>query len=77
LRPVVKRAAQHSGLAVTWTYLAPAGPFHPGGSWMLLARDRQLLQEPALAGAAGSVPPPRSGFRQWTDDYSNLFQVLK
>jgi hypothetical protein len=77
LRPVVKRAAQHSGLAVTWTYLAPAGPFHPGGSWMLLARDRQLLQEPALAGAAGSLPPPRSGFRQWTDDYSNLFQVLK
>ncbi|HXE90337.1 MAG TPA: fused MFS/spermidine synthase [Terriglobales bacterium] len=77
LRPVVQRAAAHSGLALTWTYLPPAGPFHPGGSWMLLARDPQLLREPPLTTAASPLPPPPANFRQWTDDYSNLFQVLK
>ena len=77
LRPVVQRAAEHSALAVTWTYLAPAGPFHPGGSWMLLTRDPRLLTDPALAKAASPLPPPPASFRQWTDDYSNLFRILR
>ena len=45
--------------------------------WMLLARDRSLLDVPAIA--ARVTPPPAipARLRLWTDDYSNLLQVLR
>jgi hypothetical protein len=45
--------------------------------WMLLARDRGLLQVPAIAERAVQRPPAPSNLPVWTDDYSNLLQVLR
>lgn len=43
-------------------------------SWVLVgARGR--FKDPAFA--SGQPVPPRSRLRLWTDDYSNLFQILK
>ncbi len=44
--------------------------------WMLLARDRSLLDQPAVAERATADAVP-AGLRLWTDDYSNLLQVLR
>lgn len=45
--------------------------------WLLLARDRRLLDQPAIAERASPPPALDSAQRLWTDDYSNLLQVLR
>jgi SAM-dependent methyltransferase len=45
--------------------------------WMLLARDRRLLDAPALATREAAAPAIPAGLRLWTDDYSNLLQILR
>jgi len=44
--------------------------------WLLLSTRRESLDYPALTGAATEVEV-RKDWRLWTDDYNNLFQVLK
>ena len=43
---------------------------------MLVSGRPELFQAPVFKGA-GEALKPRPGFRSWTDDYSNLFRVLK
>ncbi|MEF3275499.1 MAG: fused MFS/spermidine synthase [Chloroflexus sp.] len=45
--------------------------------WVLLARDPALLAAPAIANHASQVEVSNPAVRLWTDDYSNLFQILK
>jgi len=45
--------------------------------WMLLARDPALLDIPAIRERAVSLDDYSTSLRLWTDDYSNLFQILK
>ena len=47
-----------------------------GATWVLLAGPGEVLRKPAFQ-QAGSPLEPRAGLRLWTDDYSNLFQILK
>jgi spermidine synthase len=44
--------------------------------WVLVARDAQALERGALHGA-GAAPEPVAGLAAWTDDFNNLFEVLK
>jgi SAM-dependent methyltransferase len=44
--------------------------------WVLVTSDRSVLENPRLK-AASAPPAFRPGAQTWTDDYSNLFQVLK
>ncbi len=80
LRPVFWQAAQHFGLQLGMVQVQPkAGgdPASGGSAWVLLARDPALLQAPALAEHLGSLEGFRRDTRLWTDDYSNLFQLLR
>jgi SAM-dependent methyltransferase len=43
-------------------------------TWVLVATDPEFLA--SLSAVAAPFPVPR-GWRTWTDDYSNLFQVLR
>ena len=45
--------------------------------WILLARDPALLEVPAIQERAGDLSGYSTDLRLWTDDYSNLFQILK
>jgi hypothetical protein len=45
--------------------------------WMLLTSDPVLLQLPMFAERTSERPASAAGFRLWTDDFSNLFQILK
>ena len=45
--------------------------------WVLLARDPSLLEKPAMQSHARPMEGYFSPVRLWTDDYSNLFQILK
>jgi hypothetical protein len=45
--------------------------------WMLLTRNREFLELPAIATVSTPRPSIPPGLRVWTDDYSNLVQILK
>jgi len=45
--------------------------------WVLLTRNPDLFQSPALAGRLDRLVGYSTDIRLWTDDYSNLIQILK
>ncbi len=45
--------------------------------WLLLARDPALLEMPAIKDHATDLADYKTSVQLWTDDYSNLFQILK
>jgi hypothetical protein len=45
--------------------------------WVLVSRDVAALKAPAIVEAGASPAEDRPGWRTWTDDYSNLIQILK
>lgn len=47
-----------------------------GATWVLITANNGFLNVPAVK-AASEPLNGRAGLRLWTDDYSNLFQILK
>jgi len=45
--------------------------------WLLLTRDPALLEIPGIASHAVDMSGYTTNLKLWTDDYSNLFQILK
>jgi hypothetical protein len=45
--------------------------------WVLLSSDPSLLNVPAIISRATDFSSHTRQIRQWTDDFSNLFQILK
>jgi SAM-dependent methyltransferase len=45
--------------------------------WVLVSRDAAALKAPAIVEAGATPAEDRPGWRTWTDDYSNLIQILK
>jgi hypothetical protein len=45
--------------------------------WMLLTRQRDLLELPAIAARSAQRPPMPASLPVWTDDFTNLLQILK
>jgi hypothetical protein len=77
LVPVVWTLADHFGLSRV-LFDAPGNYGASSRSiWMLLARDPALLEIPAIRLGAQPMDGYVPGIRLWTDDYSNLFQILK
>lgn len=80
IAPVLERLAAEFGFVARRIVDDPAA----GGQdhWLssteqiVLTRDAQLFERPALRGAAEPLPV-RAGFRIWTDDYYNLLRVLR
>jgi hypothetical protein len=77
LRPVLAGLAQQENLQLVEVYNAhPHFEGETPSDWVLMAADPAMLATPALQAQAKSVeltkPAPH-----WTDDYSNLLQVLR
>jgi len=45
--------------------------------WMLVTRKRAFLNQPTIASRTSPRQMDVTNFRLWTDDYSNLFQILR
>jgi spermidine synthase len=78
LRPVLRQVAQTFELqaAILDIPASEAEPATFNSWWVLLTRNPTFLNQPAIAAQAQSfegVPATRL----WTDDYSNLVQMLK
>jgi hypothetical protein len=73
----IYRLAETLGLQATMIVDQGDGLQSYASIWMLLARDRSLLDRPAIAGRAAAASAVPAVLRLWTDDYSNLLQVLR
>jgi len=76
LEPVVDRAAEEFGLQSVWIANDEEDPGVFQSDWVLLSRNAQLLNSPEIQEHSRDEDEPARRVRLWTDDYSNLFQVL-
>ena len=78
LKPVVDRAAEALGKAriVIDTDDDEEIPSIFGSTWVLVSADRDFFRKPEIK-LAGTTSTAGKDQRMWTDDYSNLFRILK
>jgi spermidine synthase len=76
LRPVLAENSRALNLRYGFVSCAEKDAMNWASDWVLLARNDKVLGRPEIASRLKS----RDGLRRvrpWTDDYSNLFQLLK
>jgi hypothetical protein len=77
LRPVLLGIAEHFGLDYAFFHTSGDGKIAGQSSWVLLCRDKELLESFSTPRQTPSLQTTLPTVRLWTDDYSNLLQVLK
>jgi hypothetical protein len=77
LQPVFWQLAQYYGLSVVRVDYPGDSNGGYASHWILLARDPALLEIPAIQERAVDLNGYSKNIKLWTDDYSNLFQILK
>ena len=75
--PVFWRQAQDFGLYMVVIPNEGDGRLSRSSLFVLLSRDPKLLQHPAIAARAETLEDFETTIPQWTDDFSNLFQILR
>ena len=76
LIPVVARLAQEHG-AYAVLVDEESEEDRTTSTWVLVSRSRKALERPEIVEAGATAPETRDDWRTWTDDYSNLVQILK
>jgi hypothetical protein len=77
LVPVAWTLADHFDLARALIDDPGDGIVTMASRWVLMARNPALLSVPAIASRADTMKDYVSNIPLWTDDFSNLFQILK
>jgi SAM-dependent methyltransferase len=80
LIPVVARLAKENGVHAVLVRDDPdeeADYRRSRTDWVLVSRDPAALRRPAIVARGAVEPEDRPEWRTWTDDYSNLIQILK
>jgi hypothetical protein len=75
LQPVIQQIATHFGLKSGLVHQSGGSLVKPS-DWIILGRNNAVLGRAGLASKLRPLDARRSA-RLWTDDYSNLFQILK
>jgi SAM-dependent methyltransferase len=76
LVPVVARlAAEHAAHAVLVD--EESAEDKTTSTWVLVSREERALEREQIVDAGATEPEQRDDWRPWTDDYSNLVQILK
>jgi hypothetical protein len=75
--PVFWGLAGEYGLSIVRVEYAGDADGGYASHWVLLSRDPALLGVPAVQARAVDLSGYATDLRLWTDDYSNLFQILK
>jgi hypothetical protein len=76
LAPVVKRIADERGLHTALISDDAEDSDLARTDWVLVTRDRAFLERQGIAKFTGTIEEI-PGLRVWTDDFNNLFQILK
>ena len=75
LQPVVREIADHFELKSGRVHQS-GGTLVKPSDWIILARNNSVVGSAEIAGRLEPLDSRRR-VRLWTDDYSNLFQILK
>jgi SAM-dependent methyltransferase len=77
LNPVVKQLAENAGYqARSVKNESDDDQFIATAEWVLVTRNRTFLNSDIIQKDSTEIEIPQ-GLRLWTDDYNNLFQILK
>lgn len=76
LKPVVKLLAEARGLRAINVEDDGEGRHGASTDWVLVSRDASVFKSAAFEGVVDEIAS-KPGLPVWTDDFSNLFQVLK
>lgn len=76
LRPPLVRIAERFGLKYAYLHAAGDDNVTPYNDWVLLSREEKFLDSLLTPGEAANNAG-NGAVSLWTDDYSNLFQVLR
>ena len=77
LAPEVYRLADELNMGAALIEDAGDGVQSYDSIWMLLTRDPDFLKQRAIAARSAPRPPMPAGLPVWTDDFSNLLQILR
>lgn len=78
LVPIVALLAKHYELqSVAIESEDYGGVADSSSEWLLLTRDEQFLRRPEIEDVGYPLEVPGPEIRVWTDQYSNLFQILR
>jgi len=78
LAPVVARLAQEHGVHATGVYESEGeDSSRTTSDWVLVSRDSAALTAKEIEALSPEPPEAREDWRTWTDDYSNVVQILK
>jgi SAM-dependent methyltransferase len=78
LIPVVQRIAAENGAQAVLVQDDPDEDEERSRSdWVLVSRSQEALARPALKERGAAPAEEQPDWRTWTDDYSNLIQILK
>ena len=78
LEPVCARGAEFfrkTGMLVSDD--GDQAPYLSASNWVLLSADNAIFNDDAFTNADIQPAKAKAGFRAWTDDYSNIVQILK
>jgi SAM-dependent methyltransferase len=78
LEPVVAAASEHLG----WTGVivsdeGEAEDYYTGSTWVLQSPDKRIFENILFRDGFTDPLKTKPNFRGWTDDYSNIIQILK
>jgi len=77
LAPVIKQLADEVGYeAVLIADRSDENPYASHSDWVIVTRNRDFLADPEVVKKSVAIKPI-AGMKIWTDDFSNLFQILK
>ena len=77
LQPVFWQLAQYYDLSMVRVNYPGDSTGGYASHWILLARDPALLEIPAIQERSVDLSGYSTNVKLWTDDYSNLFRILK
>ncbi len=76
LVPVVQALATAHQMEAVWIHDQGDDVLANRSDWVLVSSNRELLAQPRIADAATPIKS-HPDWRLWTDDFNNLFQVLR
>jgi spermidine synthase len=78
LKPILWQLAREFNLSmveVDWFFTTDYGAFP--SQWVLLTHNPAILEIPEIKSRSDAFEGYTTSIKLWTDDYSNLFQILK
>ena len=77
LLPVLVQVRNHFKLSAAYITTPGDMKISASAQWVLLSRDEKFMQQPAIAAVDLLKTRTVRSIRPWTDDYSNLLDVMK